>query len=110
METNINALLDQAIEKLPLVRRMLYKRLVKNEEARRDVCAVLIHKLQADSNAMALLPNMSLDSFTATTPFTIDPDKLAKFLEILVKYLPMILDIIFKFFVSVLLLCLIPLA
>lgn len=99
METTIDKLLDQAVEKLPPVRKMLYKRLLKRDEVRADITSVLVHKLQADTVALSLLPTMGDEAFTASTPFSIDPDKLDKFLEVIFKYLPIILDIIFKFFV-----------
>ncbi len=99
METTLDAQLDNAVNRLPPVRRAIYKRLLKSAEVRADVCDVLLLKLQSDSAAMALVPSSGQESFTATTPFSIDPENLEKWLAIIVKYLPMVLDILFKFFV-----------
>lgn len=99
METTIDSLLDKAVDKLPPVRRLLYRRLLTNKKNRENVSALLITKLENDEDACSCLPVVGDASFTASTPFSIDPDNLDKFLAIIVKYLPMILEIIFKFFV-----------
>jgi hypothetical protein len=86
-------LVDEAIDKLPLVRRKLVKRRMNNAAYREELCASCM------SHCMSAMPSFAVqagdaDEFTA---FSLDLTTIDKLLELIVKYLPTIIDLILKF-------------
>lgn len=93
-------LLDDAVERLPWLRRRVAKRRLRSQDARQGAIDELRLKLCDDEEckSMGLHPVMASAAVVATTPFAIDIDNLERLLELIIKYLPQILDIILPLF------------
>ncbi len=103
-QLTLNEAVDQAIETLPLFRRIPMKFKMRNRKLRAQVVSDLRVKLYDDPDfeKFGLVQAFGSDEFTADTPFNIDIDNLAKFLELIIKYLPAIIEIFIKLFASIL--------
>lgn len=105
-QITLNEAIDLAVEQLGPIRRAAVKRHFRNQQVRARFAEDLASKLVEDDGCCELVPQMAVvaavgdSEFTADVPFGIDPDKLQKFLEIIVTYLPKILAIILPLFAS----------
>lgn len=109
VQTTLNLSVDKAIEQLPLFRRLPIRiKFRMNPRFRANVIADLRVKIYDDPDfeQLGLLQSFGSDTFTADTPFSIDIDNLEKLLQLIIKYLPMLIDLFSKLFVSILFLIL----
>lgn len=101
----LNRALDEAVAKLPFFRRKAVQWKLRNPDFREGVLAELAAELSEapemeDMNVSAFAaagPPTGARSF-ADVPIGIDPAKLAAFLDLILKYLPAIIDLITKLF------------
>lgn len=96
----LNELMDQAVSKMrPLRRRVLSVRL-RNKAYRDQALAELHLKLAEDSRASTLgIGALTDDAFNPmTSKIQLDPDKLKQILDLILEYLPKILDLIMGLF------------
>lgn len=103
-QTTFATLVDQAIEELGPFRRMLLRRQMKSETYAQtlydSLAAQCCDELDEETVA-AFYVKVSDDTdekFDAHAALAIDPDRLAKILELIIKYLPQILALIFQLF------------
>lgn len=91
---------DKAIEKLPFLRRKTTKFYLRFPKVREAYMDRLRLSLYDDARCMEMFPVASLltESFTEDTPITMDLDQLERFLQIIIEYLPKILEIILPLF------------
>lgn len=113
--TTIAEAVSAAVQQLPPLRRWFATRMMAKQKVREDVYTMVAMKLAESSRAAAMMPPASYTALAAKPPgsgygatevevYTAD---WSSFLKLLMEYLPMILDIIMKYFVlAVLLLCL----
>lgn len=104
-ETTFATLVDEAIEKLGPIRRMILKRQMKSETYRQTLYDNLAAKCcdELDEETVAQFyskfdDNGIDESFDAHAALAIDPERLSKLLDLIIKYLPQILAIIFQLF------------
>jgi hypothetical protein len=97
-------LLDAAIEKLPPLRKARTKRIFARkpsikQECLDEVClAVCANAECAAVLGTAKIAELLSGSSCGTATFELDLDQLERFLQIIIEYLPQILEIIMKLF------------
>lgn len=97
METNLSSLLDQAVEKLPPFRRRVTKRYLENAKFRQSVLedvAVSLH----DHGPPEVKSFIESDNFDAHQTVGFDPATIVVIIDLIVKYLPSIIEIIRQIF------------
>lgn len=105
----MSELLDQGVEKLPFLRRKVAQfRLRNNSKYRTAVLDELCLKCCDNPEAAELLGTATCDglmsgNITSDTKFAIDPDKLERLLQILIEYLPKLLEILLPLFMQTIL-------
>lgn len=102
----ISEALDMAVAKLPPLRRTVMRMRLRNEGFRSRTLAELRLKLSEDTECCAMLGDsfgtgLADESIGDETPFSIDLGNLEQFLQLILKYLPQILEIIFKLFAAI---------
>lgn len=103
---SVDEMIDDAIERLPFLRRRIVQRkLASNPEKREEIADQVLLKMSEDPQASAVFGSsiaagMASGSITAKTPFSLDIDKLEQLIQLILKYLPQILQL-FKLFVSI---------
>lgn len=103
---SVDEMIDDAIERLPFLRRKIVQRnLARNPEKREEIADQVLLKMSEDPQASAVFGSsiaagMASGSITAKTPFSLDIDKLEQLIQLILKYLPQILQL-FKLFVSI---------
>lgn len=102
----ISEALDMAVAKLPPLRRTVMRMRLRSEGFRSRTLAELRLKLSEDAECCAMLGDsfgagLADESFGDETPFSIDLGNLEQFLQLILKYLPQILEIIFKLFAAI---------
>lgn len=102
--------LDQAVDRLPVLRRVTTRRRFnRNPEYRQAVLEEIAIKLVDDENAVEILgmdfcAQLVSGECTVETAFEVDRiDNLERLLKIIVEYLPQILSMILRLFASLLL-------
>lgn len=102
-EISISEALTAAVDTMPRLRRSTWKMRLASKRFRDRMELELADKLADNSECCALVPAFatyaSSDSFAVDGRFQIDPANLERFLQIILEYLPQILELIFKFFV-----------
>ena len=102
----VDEMIDNAIERLPFLRRKIVNHnLAHNPHRREEIADRVLLELSKDSAAEAIFGSsiaagIESGAITAKTPIGIDVDKLAKILELIFTYLPKILDLL-KLFASI---------
>lgn len=109
-EISLSQALDQAVAKLPLLRRVTtQRRFRRNPEYRTAVLEEIAIKLVDDQRAVEILgadfcENLLHGSITVETAFEVDRiDNFERLLKIIVEYLPQILSLILRLFASLIL-------
>lgn len=99
---SVNELIDEAVDGLPLIRRRMAKRWLKRGDHREELADSMLLKLcEADDvKAMGLAEGFASGRIGADTPIGFDPENLRKILDLIVEYLPTILEIILPLFLS----------
>jgi hypothetical protein len=97
---HIDDAVDMAVERLPLIRRRVLQRRLRNADYRRTFTDELLLKLHDDEDCCAI--GMQTTIAAGEREFGFDPANLQKFLEIIIKYLPQLLAIILPLFMSLL--------
>jgi len=103
---SVDEMIDDAIERLPFLRRKIVQRnLARNPEKREEIADQVLLKMSEDPQASAVFGSsiaagMASGSITAKTPFSLDIDKLEQLIQLILKYLPQILQL-FKLFASI---------
>lgn len=91
-----------AVERLPWLRRVVLQRRLRNKAYREAVEQELACRCADDDECCRLVPAFaamsSQENYSTAQEFAIDLDNLEKFLQIIIKYLPQIIELIFKFF------------
>ena len=99
---SMSELLDQAVEKLPKLRKRVTKRRLENPKFRATLLDELCLKCCEDDNCVAILgayaPALLAGTLSTTDKFSLDLDQLERFLQILIEYLPKLLEIILPLF------------
>lgn len=101
---SMSELLDQSVERLPFLRRKVAQfRLRNNSKYRTAVLDELCLKCCDNPEAAEILGTVACaglmsGEITATTKFNIDPDKLERLFQILIEYLPKLLEILLPLF------------
>lgn len=88
--------IDEAVERLPFFRRKVYQRRLKNNRFRKAFVEDLTVKLYDNDEVAGMVPVATFagESFGEDTPFSIDIDNFERFLQIIIEYLPKIMEII----------------
>lgn len=96
----LDQLLDEAVEKMPWLRRRVMKRRLRRKKNREAVIDELRLKLADDSRVqeMGMASMMLSEDVTGETPLPIDLDQLERLLQIIIEYLPTIIELIMAFF------------
>ena len=101
-DITLNQAVDEAVDTLPFFRRALTRARLGIPRVRNAAMMELQNAMQHDQEMVALCAPMVLsmdgEGFTADTPFAIDVDKLDQLLQLILKYLPSILELIMKLF------------
>lgn len=107
-KVSLNQALDRAVDKLPFFRRKTTQWKLRNHEFREAVLMELASQLSEDPKVQAMnIPQLTPDAATAggddatidwNAGILIDLDKLQQLLEMIIKYLPQIIDLITKLF------------
>lgn len=94
------SLVDQAIEELPSFRRNILKRQMKSEKYQQTLYDALAAQCcdELCEEDAALLYSGVDEEFDAHAALAIDPERLGKILDLIIKYLPQILALIFQLF------------
>lgn len=105
---SLNKLLDKAVDKLPFFRRKTTQWKLRNPEFREAVLMEVASQLSENPKVQAMgIPALTADVATAggdevginwDADILIDLDKLQQLLDMLIKYLPAIIDLITKLF------------
>lgn len=93
--------LDLAVDKLPLLRRRAANRRLSRPKIREAALDDLAIKLCDDCDCCSILGPAfvaALESGSIDTKFELDLDQLERLLQIIIEYLPQILEIIMKLF------------
>lgn len=103
---SVDEMIDDAIERLPFLRRKIVQRnLARHPHKREEIADQVLLKISEDPAAIAIFGSsiaegIASGSITAQTPFSIDIDKLEQLIQLILKYLPQILQL-FMLFVSI---------
>lgn len=103
---SVDEMIDDAIERLPFLRRNIVKRnLARNPAKRVEIADQVLLALSEDTAAKTafgagISEGIASGAITAQTPIGIDVDKLEQILALIFKYLPQILQL-FQLFVSI---------
>lgn len=105
---SMSELLDQTVERLPFLRRKVAQRRLRNDKYRAALLTELCLKCCDDSEVSEILgvptcSGLMSGAITATDKFSIDPDKLERLFQILIEYLPKLLEIILPLFMQTIL-------
>lgn len=108
---SMSELLDMAVEKLPFLRRRVAQLRLRNSKYRTAFLDELTLKCCDNAESSEILGTVACvglmsGEITTTTKFAIDPDKLERLLQILIEYLPKLLEIILPLFMQTILLLL----
>ena len=96
-ETTLDGLMEMAVAKMPRFRRRVMQRRLNRPHIRQAVAEDLVVKLHDDPRAAAIgLPVAVFagDNFTEETPFAIDVARLQEILDLILEYLPRIIELI----------------
>lgn len=102
MQITLDQALDAAVDKLPFVRRRVMKNRLRSSRYRETLLAELVLKLHDDQDCCAMGMQPLMANASGATVFTFDPSQLAAFLELILKYLPLLLELLLPLFSSVL--------
>lgn len=94
--TTMNAMLDQAVEKLPPLRKRIMKRILSNPERREEVIDLCAVKLAENPKLKGYAATFNAESFDGNTEMGINPDNLKIILDALMKFLPILIQLFFK--------------
>ena len=102
---SMSELLDQTVERLPFLRRKVAQRRLRNDKYRAALLTELCLKCCDDAEVSEILgvptcSGLMSGAITATDKFSIDPDKLERLFQILIEYLPKLLEIILPLFMQ----------
>lgn len=99
---SMSELLDMAVDKLPFLRRKVAKLRLKNQRYRSSLLDQLCLYCCDNSECSLILGSAATGlmsgELSATDKFTLDLDQLERFLQILIEYLPKLLEIILPLF------------
>lgn len=100
---SVNELIDEAVEELPFIRRRMTKRWLARGDNHAELSDSVMLKLCdcEEVKAMGLSQGFASGAIAADTPIGFDPENLRKFLDLIIEYLPKILQIIMPLFLSV---------
>ena len=89
-------ILDYSIDCLPFVRRRVLRgRMARNARFRQDLLDEMALKLHDDEECQGLGFQMLFGTAVGSTVFSLTPEQFAKLVELFIKYLPLILQILF---------------
>lgn len=97
--TTLNTLIDEAVDKLPPVRKRALKRLLSNPKWRAEVVDHVAERLVDQPCCKSFGATLNSETFDGNTPLAasaIDPDLKKKILDLIMQILPIILSIFFK--------------
>ena len=94
--TTMNEMLDQAVEKLPPLRKRIMKRILSNPERREEVIDLCAVKLVENPKLKGYASTFNAETFDGNTEMGINPDNLKIILDALMKFLPILLQLFFK--------------
>lgn len=86
---SVRELTDQAINKLPWARRKSAQWMMRRHGE--EIVDHMIAKLCDEPECSDCVPMMNAEGFDGSMKLAIDPDKIAKWIELILKYLPIIL-------------------
>lgn len=91
-------LIDQAVNRLPRFRRRVMKRRLRNQRVYQSVVEDLTVALYDDPRTASILPVavFAQDGFNENTPIVLDLDQFERMLQLIIEYLPQIIDVIVK--------------
>jgi hypothetical protein len=99
---SMSELLDKAVEQLPKLRKKVTKRRLRDPEFREALLDEMCLKCCEDDKCVAILgayaPALLSGELSTTEKFSLDLDQLERFLQILIEYLPKLLEIILPLF------------
>lgn len=115
--TSVSKLVDEAVDELPFLRRRLTKAYFRFRPEAKELCCLqamaavaaseccdyTVWPLQSfgdepSGNGMTLAAAFEAGTVDVDTPFAIDLDKLERLLQMIIQYLPKILEIILPLF------------
>lgn len=104
----MSELLDQTVERLPFLRRKVAQRRLRNDRYREAFLDEFCLKCCENPEVAGILgvptcSGLMSGAITATDKFAIDPDKLERLFQILIEYLPKLLEIILPLFMQTIL-------
>ncbi len=100
MQITLDQALDAAVDKLPFVRRRVMKNRLRSNQYRENLLAELVLKLHDDEDCCAMGMQPLMAGASGATVFTFDPSQLAAFLDLILKYLPLLLNLLLPLFSS----------
>lgn len=104
----MSELLDQTVERLPWLRRKVAQRRLRNDKYREAFLDEFCLKCCDNPEVAKILgaptcAGLMSGDITTITKFAIDPDKLERLFQILIEYLPKLLEIILPLFMQTIL-------
>ena len=102
---SMSELLDQTVERLPWLPKKVFKRRLRNDKYREAALDEFCLKCCSNPEAAEILGTVTCaglmsGEITAISKFAIDPDKLERLFQILIEYLPKLLEIILPLFMQ----------
>lgn len=94
--SNLNSLVDQAVDQVPVFRRMVYKSLLRNPKTRNAFSAVLLERMADEPCCSSIVASATADDFDGELALAIDPANLKAILDFIMAILPIILKIFLK--------------
>lgn len=102
---SMSELLDQTVERLPFLRRKVVQLRLRNNSKYRsavldELCLKCCDNPEVAEILGAVCAGLMSGDITVTTKFNIDPDKLERLFQILIEYLPKLLEILLPLFMQ----------
>ena len=92
----LNSLVDQAVDELPLFRRVAYKSLLSNQRTRHAFSVMLLDRMDDEPACEAIVMASKSDDFSGEATLAINPETLKVILDLIKAILPIILQIFLK--------------
>lgn len=94
--TTMDKLLDEAVDKLPPLRKRVMKRILGSPERRAEVIDLCAVKLAENPKLKGYAATFNSEDFDGETEMGVNPDTLKVILDALMKFLPILISLFFK--------------
>ena len=94
--TTLNKMIDEEAAKLPRWRKAIVQRMLANPETREDFIEKVMVKLEDNKKLQSMQATFGAEEFTADSPMKLDPEIKKVIMDVLMKLLPILLQLIFK--------------